>query len=173
MAVAVGPSSYEEQEKKQKGYLEISAYDFYFNKVRPHMEEMTLKCRTDEELMRTLEKVINSSDSSAIRKNYEELGESFNVLNEAITDPSYFNGVMKKAPEAEKEMVRQLITLIGDLKLLIKCENPVPAEEQKARERLNYRKPTEATPIGENEDFVNHNMKVLTEPKPKERIPNK
>ena len=33
MAIAVAPSTYEQQEKERKGYLDISAKDFYFNQV--------------------------------------------------------------------------------------------------------------------------------------------
>ena len=172
MAIAVAPSTYEQQEKERKGYLDISAKDFYFNQVRPHMEEMTLKCRTDKELLRTIDKVINATDSFIIREDWANVAESFEVLQVGITDANYFNGVMKKAPEAEREMVRTLISKIGDLQMLIKCEKGEPVkDESKLRERLNYYK-AENSPIGENEDFVVHNMTKLNEPKPKERIPN-
>lgn len=173
MAIAVTPSTYDEQEKERKGYLEISANEFYFNQVRPHMEEMTLKCRTDKELLRTIDKVINSADSFAIRQDWLNVSESFEVLQTAITDASYFNGVMKKAPEAEREMVRALSSKIADLQMLIKCEKTEPVKDNsKAKERLSYRAGIGNSPIGENEDFVTHNMTKLNEPKPKQRIPN-
>lgn len=172
MAIAVAPSTYEQQEKERKGYLDISAKDFYFNQVRPHMEEMTLKCRTDKELLKTIDKVINATDSFIIREDWANVAESFEILQIGITDANYFNGVMKKAPEAEREMVRTLISKIGDLQMLIKCEKGEPIkDESKLKERLNYHK-AENSPIGENEDFAIHNMAKLNEPKPKERIPN-
>ena len=65
--------------KEKKGYLEITSQDFYFNQVRPYMEEMTLKCKTDEELLRTLDKVINAADSFVIRQNWVDLSESFEL----------------------------------------------------------------------------------------------
>ena len=171
MAIIATPTTYEEQEKEKKGYLEITSQDFYFNQVRPYMEEMTLKCKTDGELLRTLDKVMNAADSFVIRQNWVDLSESFEVLQKAITDPNYFNGVMKKAPEAEKDMVRTLITKISDLQMLIKCEKSEPIKnESKLKERLNYT--TNNSPIGENDDFAMHNMAKLNEPKPKQRIPN-
>lgn len=173
MAIAVSPSTYDEQEKERKGYLEISAQEFYFNQIQPFMEEITLKCKTDKELLRTIDKVMNSANSFAIRQDWLNVSESFEVLQKAITDASYFNGVMKKAPEAEREMVRKLSSKISDLQMLIKCEKTEPIKnENKAKERLNYRTGIGNSPIGENEDFVTHNMAKLNEPKPKQRIPN-
>jgi hypothetical protein len=85
----------------------------------------------------------------------------------AITDRNYFNGVMKKAPEAEKEMVRDLIAKITDLRMLVKCEQPYKPQEKAIKERLNYN-----SPVGENGDYNTHNMKILNNPNPKNRIPN-
>ena len=163
----VTQDNYNEIEKASKGYLEINADEFYFNKVRPFMQDILLKCKTDKELIRTLEKVINSADSFCIRKDYNALMESFEVIESAITSPNYFDGVMKKAPETEKDMVRQLITKISDLHMIVKCEPPCTSKEEKTKERINY-----SSPIGENMDYTNHNMKKMTEINPKTRIPN-
>lgn len=160
-------TDYNELEAQKKGYLEISAYDYYFNKVRPHMKDMLMKCRTDEELTRTLDKVLNAGDSFCQRKDYIMLAESFNVLETAITDKNYFNGVMKKASEEERQMVRDLISKISDLRMLIKCEVIEPKKETKIRDRIDYN-----SPVGENEGYSTHNMKELSKPNPRKRIPN-
>lgn len=170
--MAITENQYNEYQKEAQGYLNVSANDFYFGKVRPFMQSMLLKCKTDAELIRTIDKVINASDSFCIQKDYQSVMESFAVLETAITDKNYFNGVMKKAPEAEKEMVRQLIEKISDLRMIVKCEPEYTPKEQPTKDRLNYRKPTMTTPIGENEDYLTHNMKTLNEPNPKKRIPN-
>lgn len=170
--MAITNKTYDELEKENKGYLDIGAGDFYFGKVRPFMKNMLLQCKTDEELLRTLEKVINAADSFCSQKDYERVAESFVTLEVAITDKNYFNGIMRKAPESEKEMVRELIDKIADLRMIIKCEPPYVHEEKKVKERLNYEEPRPNSPIGENKDYGIHNMKVLTEPSPKQRIPN-
>ena len=170
--MAITQQSYNEIQKESKGYLDISASEFYFDKIRPLMQDMLLKCKTDGELLRTLEKVINASDSFCIKKDYASVADSFDVLETAITDNNYFNGVMRKAPEAEKEMVRELISKITDLRMIIKCEPDYVPKVEKLRERLNYEKPKMNSPIGENMDYCIHNMKVLNEPNPKQRIPN-
>ena len=170
--MAITNQAYNEFEKETKGLLDINANDFYFDKVRPHMQEMLLKCKTDGELLRTLEKVINAADSFCIQGNYEMVAESFDVLQIAITDKSYFAGVMSKAPEAEKEMVRDLITKISDLRMIIKCEPPFQPKEKKTKDRLNYEPSRNGSPVGENKDFDVRNMKTLNTPNPKQRIPN-
>lgn len=166
-------SDYGDLQKQQRGLLEINTQDYYFKNIRPFMKDMLLKCKTDGELLRTIEKVINAGDTFCNDKNYVALNESFDVLEKAITDKSYFNGVMKKAPEAEKEYVRKLIEKISDLRMIIKCEPPVEPKVEKTRDRLNYKEPTEFSPNGENEDYFVHNMHNLNVPHPKNRIPNR
>jgi hypothetical protein len=170
--MAITTQDYNELQRDSKGLLEVSTSDFYFSKVRPHIQQMLLKCTTDGELIRTLEKVVNAADSFCIKKDYESFMESFHTLEVAITDRNYFNGAMKRASESEKEMVRELIEKISDLHMLVKCEEPYKPEEKKIRDRLNYEPPRGRSPIGENKDFDSHNMKVLNEPSPKKRIPN-
>lgn len=170
--MAITDKAYNELQKETSGYLNISAEDFYFNKIRPFMQEMLMKCRTDGELIRTLEKVINSADSFCVQKDYAKVMDSFVTLETAITDKNYFNNAMKKAPEAEKEMVRELIAKISDLRIIIKCEPPYTPAEKKTKDRLNYRAPQANSPVGENEDYYTHNMKKLNESSPKTRIPN-
>lgn len=154
-------------EARKENPLEITASDFYFDTMRPHLEKMLATCRTDPELIRTIEKVINAADSFCAAKNYEALSESFDVLNTAITDKTYFNGAMKRGSEEEKSMVRDLATKISDMRMIIQCEPPVTPETPSVKERLNY-----SSPIGENQDFGSHNMKNLNTPQPKRRIPN-
>jgi len=170
--MAITNETYDTVAKEAKGYLEVSASDFYFNKVRPFMKDMLLTCKTDGELIRTLEKVINAADSFCVKKDYESMMESFRTLERAITDKNYFNGVMRKAPEAEREKVRELITKITDLRMIAKCERPHQPEEKKVKERLNYNAPNGHSPVGENKDYLTHNMKKLSEVSPKTRIPN-
>lgn len=171
--MAITENDYENLQKQQKGLLDIDTQGFYFDNIRPFMKDMLLTCKTDKELLRTIEKVINASDSFCNDKNYEALNESFDILDTAITDANYFNGVMKKAPEEEKNKVRKLIDKIADLRMIIKCEQPVVPEEPKIRNRLNYKEPTNLSPNGENEDFSTHNMHVLNTPILKNRIPNR
>lgn len=170
--MAITSQDYSELQKDNKGLLDISAGDFYFGKVRPFMNEMLLKCKTDGELIRTLEKVINAADPLCNKSDYQSFIEEFDTLEVAITDKNYFNGVMKKAPETEKEMVRELITKITDLRMLVKCEQPYMPNEKSVKERLNYNPPVGNSPVGENGDYITHNMKKLSEPNPKNRIPN-
>lgn len=171
--MAITMQDYNELEKESKGLLDINTNDFYFNTVRPLMEKITLKYKTDRELIRTLEKVINAADTFCIKKDYQNFIESFEVLQAVITSSNYFYGVMSKATEEEKQAVRDLISKLDDLSMIVQCEDPYVPEEKKTRDRLNYREPNQSSPIGENMDYINHNMKILNESNPKKRIPNK
>lgn len=154
--------------EKKKDLLEVGVQDFYFNKLRPYMQDMLLTCRTDGELIRTLEKVINASDSFCQAKNNTELAETYQVLLTGITDKSYFvTGPARRAPEEEKAKIRDLVTKINDLLLIIKCEPPVELKEKKLRGRIGY------SPSGENQDYSTHNMQSLNIPQPQKRIPNR
>ena len=53
---------YGDLQKQQRGLLEINTQDYYFKNIRPFMKDMLLKCKTDGELLRTIEKVINAGD---------------------------------------------------------------------------------------------------------------
>lgn len=155
-------------EKSKDEVLEIGAQKFYFDKLRPYMQDMLLTCKTDGELVRTLEKVINASDSFCQAHQYSELADTYTVLLKGITDRSYFvTGPIRKATEEEKNKVRELIKKINDLLLIIRYEKPVPKKEKVIKERIGY-----ISPNGENMDYAEHNMEMLNEAKPKERIPN-
>jgi hypothetical protein len=171
--MAITMQDYNELEKESKGLLEVNTSDFYFKTVRPLMDTILLKYKTDKELIRTIEKVINAADSFCIRKDYKSFIESFETLQTVITGNNYFYGVMSKASEEEKEAIRTLISKLDDLNMIVQCEDPYTPKEKKTKDRLNYKEPDKYSPIGENMDYVNHNMKILNESNPKKRIPNK
>lgn len=149
--------------------FDINTEDYYFTKMRPHLKKMLDKCKTDGELIRTIDKVINASDTLCMAKKHNELSEAYYVLYAAITDKNYFNGVMSKAPEQEKELVRDLIEKIDNFQVIIKFENKPNEKKEYIKDRLNY---SNSDSLKENLDFGTHNMKVLNTPKPKSRIPN-
>lgn len=161
-------------EQPKQSNLDVTASQYYFDTLKPYMKDMYMKCTTDEELGRTLEKVMNKADSCVVASEYADASEAFDQLYEAITDKTYFTGtVMQKAAEEEKKLIRGLAEKIVDFRMIVKCEQPVEKEEKKARDRIGYREGTESSPIGENEDFSTHNMESLNKCEPKGRIPNR
>lgn len=163
----ISEQSYVEAERGRRGILDINTETYYFDKLRPYMQEMMRTCKADPELYRTLDKVVNAVDSLCARKQFKRILDELDVLNVAINDRNYFNGPMKRAPESEKEMVRQLISKLSDFMMIIKCEPDDVAVEKKARERLDYHSPS-----GENMTYASHNMKELSKPVERMRIPN-
>lgn len=165
--MAISEQTYVDAERGRRGILDIDTETYYFDKLRPYIMEMMLTCKTDQELYRTLDKVVNAVDSLCARKQYKRIIDELEVLNVAINDRNYFNGPMKRAPESEKEMVRQLISKISDFMMIIKCEPDDVVVEPKPKERLDYHSPS-----GENMTYATHNMKNLSKPVEKMRIPN-
>lgn len=164
----ISQNDYNVDLRGQKDLLAINYEEYYFNKMRPFLNDMLLKCKTDHELLRTIEKAMNAADSFCIAKDLDGLRDAFETLNIAITNKNYFNSVlMQKASEEEREMVRQLIDKIQDLWLIIKCEEKPAPKEKVIKDRLDY-----DSPNGENMGYSIHNMKNLTIPTPKKRIPN-
>ena len=164
--MALTDTNYADSERNRRGILDINTNDYWFEKLRPYIQEMMRTCKTDGELYRTLEKVTNSVDPLCVNKKYDLIPNELEVLNKAINDANYFNGPMKKAPEEEKNMVRELITKLSDFIMIIKCEEDVVEEAPKIKERIDY------SPNGENGAYLNHNMKELNKPINSKRIPN-
>lgn len=170
MAVAI--NNYDEIQKESKGYLDISASEFYFNKVRPHIQDMLLTCKTDQELTRTLEKIVNSGDSFCVRKEYQLLVKSFAVFSKVVTSYNYYSGPLRHT-EAERNKIEKLSELVSDLTLIVQCEKQEEPTETSTRERLDYIPPIGGIKgEGFNGGHAEHNMKNLTKPIPAKRIPN-
>ena len=165
--MAISENMYAEVERGRRGILDIDTETYYFDNLRPYIQEMMRTCKTDGELYRTLDKVVNAVDSLCARKQFKRIPDELDVLNTAINDRNYFNGPMKRAPETEKEMVRKLSSKLSDFLMIIKCEPDDVAIEKKAKERLDYHSPS-----GENMAYITHNMKNLNKPIEKMRIPN-
>lgn len=165
--MAISENTYVEAERGRRGILDINTETYYFENLRPYVQEMMRTCKTDGELYRTLDKVVNAVDSLCARKQFKKISDELDVLNIAINDRNYFNGPMKRAPESEKEMVRKLRDKLSDFLMIIKCEPDDVAVEEKTKERLDYNSPT-----GENIAYSIHNMKELNKPITRERIPN-
>lgn len=165
--MAISEQTYVEAERGRRGILDIDTEQYYFDNLRPYMQEMMKTCKADGELYRTLDKVVNAVDSLCVRKQFKKIPDEIEVLNIAINDRNYFNGPMKRAPESEKEMVRTLSSKLSDFLMIIKCEPDDVAVEPSIKERLDYHSPS-----GENMAYATHNMKELGKPIERMRIPN-
>ena len=155
---------------EDKGVLTVNASTYYFDTLRPYIQKVIGTCRTDLELCRTLDKIINKVDSSSIRKEYDEIQDAFISINKVITDSHYFDTSMKSAPETEKEMIRGLIQKINDYLLIVKCEPKQEVKKPEQCNRIDYNKPENG--VGENASYATHNMQALNQPNPKKRLPN-
>ena len=171
--MALSANDYNEIQKEDKGLLDISASEFYFDKVRPHIQDILLTCKTDPELIRTLDKAINAGDSFCARKEYGLLVESFEAFNKVAGNQKYFSGIIKQASEEEKNKIRKLTELVNDLRIIVQCEKPAQPKEVEAKDRIDYNSPIgEIKGEGYNKGHLEHNITNLSKPIPKDRIPN-
>lgn len=177
MSVAIHPDTALEQQAQTKAPLEIGASDYWFQTLRPYMENMLMTCRTDEELIRTIEKDINTIDSVIVREEYPRIiGEKNDPgvlvpLMNVLSSPQYYTtGPLRHSTEKEKEVVRGLIEKVNDFALILQFEKVPEKQESKTRERLGY------SPTGDgngfNSDHAVRNMASLNKPNPRQRIPN-
>ena len=168
MAIAVRP----EEATKKSSPLDINANEYYFKNLRPYMEDLLIRSKTDGELTRSITKIINTVDSKIIVNDFDAIEEDLIPTLKVLTDESYFvNGPLRRATEEEKNMVRTLRDKLNDFRLILKAEERVPKEEKPKRERLNYDASIDGGKGG-NLDYQEHNMSKLNEPIPNKTIPN-
>lgn len=120
--------------------LEIMPEQYYLDTLKPCMDKIYMKCKYDEELLRSIEKATNAANQHAIRKEYAELQEDFLVLYKVLTNAGYINGkVWSKASQSEKDMVQEFVKLMEDFFLILKVTSPEPKQETaQKRERIGY-----------------------------------
>lgn len=146
--------------REDKGLLEISANDFYFDKVRPHMEDILLTCKDDPELIRTLEKIINAEIHIVFVKNMICCWHHLTHTRKLYPALIIFLVLLKMRPKKNKNKIRALTVLFSDLTMIIKCEKPAEFIEAEAPERLDYNSPIGGIKgDGYNNGHVEHNMK--------------
>lgn len=168
MAIAVKP----EDVNQKSSPLDINANEYYFKNLRPYMEDMLFHCKTDGELIRSITKIINTTDSKIIVNDFDAVAEDIVPTLRVLKDDSYFvSGPLRKATEEEKQTVRKFKEKLNDFMLILKAEERIPKEESVKRERLNYDASIDGG-IGGNADYQEHNMSKLNEPHPKKEIPN-
>lgn len=157
-----------QMQKQQNGVLNINAVKYYFDHLRPALEEFNKKYHTDRELNRTIVEVMNRADSAATARRYRDLEESYANLIEGVQDQSYMTaGPMRYGSDEEKRAVQELIEKFSDLSVILKYEHEPDEEEHKVKERLNYQPP--------NGGIGGYNLDDLSNRGPKtnrERIPN-
>lgn len=153
--------------------LNVSAVKYYQDTLRPACEKAMVECKTDPELERSLRKIENSLDSQLSRQQYTEALDVTLPLFKVITSDSYYiTGGLKRASEAEKEKVRELVKLFNDFRLILKVDADNKKEEPAAepRKRVGYEESNDSRP-GHNTD-LEHNMENLNKGEGKKRLPN-
>ncbi len=165
------PIANEDQEKVQRemnNVLNISADKYYFEKLRVKLLEFNKQYHTDRELNRTILEVINKADSAAASKRFEDLEDSYQNMFSCISAKGYDTvGPMRYGSKEEKDAVKEIISMINDLTMILRYEKDPEPEVHKIKDRLNYREPNGNIPGINLDDLSNRG------PKPnRDRLPN-
>ena len=164
----------QKSQKKDRGVLEVTAMDYYFEKLRPDIEDFNKNYHTDLELNKALLEVINHADSLIAVNRYLDFMEEFDRMLSVVNGKNYLKQHMADATSEEKEALSEIKQKIENIRLIIMSDNnPVEEEEKPKRERLNYQEPNGEI-RGHNKDdlsnrLYNHDFEA---DKDKLRIPN-
>ena len=127
--------------------LEIMPEDYYFDKVKPLLDEIYGKIKFDPVLVSTVEEVMNKANTYAVHKNYEELSESMYPLSMVLLNSKsqYLKTkIYSTASTEEKDLVEKLAKELQQLLTICKfskSENTI--KEDIIRPRLGYDKDTQ------------------------------
>lgn len=122
--------------------LEIMPEQYYFDKIKPLLEEMLGKIKFDPVLVSTIEEVINQANTHAVHKNYDELVNAINPLTMVLLNSKsqYLKTkIYSTASTEEKALVEKLASELQQLLTICqfsKTEKTV--KEDKVRPRLGY-----------------------------------
>lgn len=89
--------------------------EMWLNEVEPFiMDEIRIKAQSDEELTRSLEKIVNSVNSDISRD--QNFAHRLEVIARVINSNSYYaDGAMRRASAEEVALVRQLAEKLSAL----------------------------------------------------------
>lgn len=122
--------------------LEIMPEDYYFDKVKPLLDEMFGKIKYDPVLVSTIEEVTNKANAHAVHKDYEALAEDMNPLTMVLLNSKsqYLKTkIYSTASTEEKALVEKLANELQQLLTICQFSKPeLTVKEDKVRPRLGY-----------------------------------
>ena len=158
--------TYNINEEITSGIMDINSDEYWFNTLRPYMNDILSLNTSDRELNRTIEKIINITDTLMMQNRTKEIPKEFDVLRTVTLDRNYFvNGPMKGAPEEQKKLVKELNGKIDDFMLIIEVDPQMIPDAPVKPKRIDWEN-------GKSESYLTHNIKELKKPIGIKRIPN-
>lgn len=135
--------------------LEIMPEQYYFDKVKPLLDEMFGKIKFDPVLVSTVEEVINKANTYAVHKDYENLVESMNPLTMVLLNSKsqYLKTkIYSTASTEEKALVERLANELQQLLTICQfSKSEKTVKEDKIRPRLGYDEETKQNIISQDE----------------------
>ena len=167
-----------DQDTRRTSVLDITADKMYNETLRPMMQDMLIRCKTDPEVTRTLDKIMNALDGFLKENTVDSLSNANETIQPALkvlmADTYYRDGALRRASDEEVKTVKEFAQKLSDLSMLLRIEidNHEPEPEEQPKERIDYITPHGVGTAGENNEWKTHNIKTLNEPHPAKRLPN-
>lgn len=131
--------------------LEIMPEQYYFDKVKPLLDEMFGKIKFDPVLVSTVEEVMNKANAYAVHKDYDNLVESMNPLTMVLLNSKsqYLKTkIYSTASTEEKALVEKLASELQQLLTICQfSKSEKTVKEDKVRPRLGYDEETKQNKI--------------------------
>lgn len=131
--------------------LEIMPEQYYFDKVKPLLDEMFGKIKFDPVLVSTVEEVMNKANAYAVHKDYDNLVESMNPLTIVLLNSKsqYLKTkIYSTASTEEKALVEKLASELQQLLTICQfSKSEKTVKEDKVRPRLGYDEETKQNKI--------------------------
>ena len=122
--------------------LEITPEVYYFDKIKPLLDEMLGRIKFDPVLITTIEEVINKANTHAVHKDYDALVNSVSPLTMVLLNSKsqYLKTrIYTTASTEEKALVEKLAKELQQLLTICQFSKSDKApKENKVRPRLGY-----------------------------------
>lgn len=160
--------------RKPSSLLDIGADDYWCKTLRTNINDFRANYHTDEQLSRTLDKIVNEVDGLVTNKEYNRINDSFESLITTVERSRgayYKKGSFKDASDEEKDKLRELMSKVNDFRLILEYETTPEKEEKKIKPRINYQEPNGNMP-GKNLDDFSNRLNYGAPKQTRPRIPN-
>ena len=178
-------------EKEDRGILDITAYDYYFDKIRPEIVDFNKNYHSDLELNTCFLEIMNHADGFMAKKRYTEFLEAFSPMIITTEAKDYYKKHMSDATDEEKKALENIKEKYENIRLIIMSDTKperilTPEKDMERRreankkreeeQRLNYQPPN-GDNQGYNKDILsnrhyNRKPKTSEELAEEKRIPN-
>lgn len=120
--------------------MDISAKEYYFQKLRPEIDQFCATYKTDSILLASFEEVMNKTDTQLIKEEYQEVYYgSFQEILKVITSSNYdITGAGRRSSEAERQARKEVITKISIFLGIVRASKKTEPQTEDNIQRIGW-----------------------------------